>query len=338
MTEMDEAKLLMLVGAPRSGTSWIAKILDSHPDVLYLHEPDTVLRSSELATICSRSIVHSQAHIASTRQYVRNLLNVRTLKSSGSLPIFKKKYRSEAAYWLRVAVIFALRAADAAGLGHWARRLPIPDLISRSHHPLIVLKSVSSRGRLALFGQAMPSSRMAFILRHPCGQVASTLAGIKRGKFERRIPFEEVLVCDEASELGLTPEGFRQLPSVQQAAWHWAILNQKALNDLTSIGQPLIVRYEDVCSAPVEESRRILAFAGLEWTPQTEKFLQSSTSAIGPQDYYGVVRNSAKAAEKWRTELSSTDQAAIMEIVARVPVGKYYLETQSHISPSVELQ
>jgi hypothetical protein len=33
----------LIVGAPRSGTTRLAKIFDSRPDVLYLHEPDSLL-------------------------------------------------------------------------------------------------------------------------------------------------------------------------------------------------------------------------------------------------------------------------------------------------------
>ncbi len=34
---------ILILGAPRSGTTWLAKIIDSHPDVLYRHEPDETL-------------------------------------------------------------------------------------------------------------------------------------------------------------------------------------------------------------------------------------------------------------------------------------------------------
>ena len=30
----------LITGMPRSGTTWIAKIIDSSPDVFYYHEPD----------------------------------------------------------------------------------------------------------------------------------------------------------------------------------------------------------------------------------------------------------------------------------------------------------
>ena len=33
--------LILLFGQPRSGTTWIGKIFDSHPDTLYRHEPDS---------------------------------------------------------------------------------------------------------------------------------------------------------------------------------------------------------------------------------------------------------------------------------------------------------
>ena len=42
------ARILLLLGAPRSGTTWLGKIFDSHPDVLYRHEPDTLDRGGDL--------------------------------------------------------------------------------------------------------------------------------------------------------------------------------------------------------------------------------------------------------------------------------------------------
>ena len=38
---MSEASApILLFGMPRSGTTWLGKIFDSHPQVLYRHEPD----------------------------------------------------------------------------------------------------------------------------------------------------------------------------------------------------------------------------------------------------------------------------------------------------------
>ena len=35
--------LSLLFGMPRSGTTWVAKILDSHPHADYRHEPDSLI-------------------------------------------------------------------------------------------------------------------------------------------------------------------------------------------------------------------------------------------------------------------------------------------------------
>jgi hypothetical protein len=32
---------ILVFGLPRSGTTWLGKIFDSHPETLYRHEPDS---------------------------------------------------------------------------------------------------------------------------------------------------------------------------------------------------------------------------------------------------------------------------------------------------------
>ena len=46
------AKLVFPLGAPRSGTTWLAKLFDCHPDVLDRNEPDSVLQDPNLPLIC----------------------------------------------------------------------------------------------------------------------------------------------------------------------------------------------------------------------------------------------------------------------------------------------
>src|SRR5271154_2625415 len=43
---------ILIIGYARSGTSWLGKIFDSHPDVMYLHEPDKLLPGKELPYFC----------------------------------------------------------------------------------------------------------------------------------------------------------------------------------------------------------------------------------------------------------------------------------------------
>ena len=156
---------ILILGAPRSGTTWLAKIFDSHPDVLYRHEPDT------------RAPDYCPADAAT---YFRELVATQWLKSSGSLPVFAKTYRPGAGRHAHRGLIYALRAADKFSAGA-LRNMPLPDLFTPAAHPnlRVVVKSVSFRLRLRALLQAMPGLHVVFIVRDPFGQVASMLRGTR---------------------------------------------------------------------------------------------------------------------------------------------------------------
>jgi hypothetical protein len=323
MVDRDGENVVFVLGAPRSGTTWLAKIFDSHPDVIYRHEPDTVLRSNCIPVIYS----DTQAAIRTedVREYLLRLFALRSPKSAGSLPTFRKHFRPASMEYLRSLTVYGAKIAANAGLRSLAN-IAIPDLVSRKGAGSIryVLKSVSARGRVKLFSEALPKSRIVFLVRHPCGQVASTLNGIAKRKFEKSIPFAEVLSTNEARQIGLTADAFEKLDLVEQCAWHWAILNQKALNDLPGAGRATTVRYEDLCNAPETVVGQLFTFAGLDWNGQSEEFLRKSTTADGNKGYYQIVRNSLVAAQNWRTTLDKDKQRRVLEIAARVAVGRMF--------------
>jgi len=323
MVDRDGENVVFVLGAPRSGTTWLAKIFDSHPDVIYRHEPDTVLRSNRIPVIYS----DTQAAIRTedVREYLLRLFALRSLKSAGSLPVFRKRFRPAPMEYLRSLTVYGAKIAASAGLRPLAN-IAIPDLVSsKGTGPIrYVLKSVSARGRVKLFSDALPKSKTVFLVRHPCGQVASTLKGIAKGKFERSIPFAEVLSTNEARQIGLTADAFEKLDLVEQCAWHWAILNQKALNDLPGADRAATVLYEDLCHAPQTVVRQLFTFAGLDWNSQSEEFLRKSTTADVNKGYFRIVRNSLAAAASWRTTLNKDNQKKILEIANQVEAGRLF--------------
>ncbi len=324
MDDPNGADTVFLLGAPRSGTTWLAKMFDSHPDVIYRHEPDTVLRSSRVPVICLRG--DTAAHVSDARDYLGRILAIRNLKSAGSLPLFRKRFRPLPLEGLRRSIIYGAKAGERVlGVRTFAR-LSIPDFApARSSSRIAyVVKSVSARGRVKLISEALPRSLIVFLVRHPCGQVASTLNGIKRSKFERAIPFSEILNTDEARELGLTSQEFEKLDLVEQCAWHWAVLNQKAMNDLPGPQRSTVIRYEDLCSAPEASARQLFRFANLDWNPQSERFIRESTTAGESDGFFEIARDSLAAAQKWRTTLDKASQEKILAIAKRVPLGQAF--------------
>lgn len=314
ISEIDDSRVVLVLGGPRSGTSWLGKIFDSHPDVLYRHEPDTVRRFPHASCV-------ERADLTETQEYLRGLFAVNTLKPAGSLPRFPKSYHGLAARVFRPSVIYGLRLLEQIpSLRARAFATPIPDMIRAGQDRLtLVVKSVSARQMAGLFARTLPRAKIIFIVRDPCGQIASMMRGAALGKFGD-LPVDEVFGTEQAERYGLTRERIRRLPEVEQYAWHWVIMNELAVAGLEAAGCSKIVKYQDLCGDPVGVSRSLFAYAGLSWHPQTVEFLARSTRASGPDRYYQVFKNPGQSLNKWRSQLASDDQRRIIEVARRSPL------------------
>jgi hypothetical protein len=267
-------------------------------------------------------------HIGPAREYLDILARVRSLKASGSLPVFAKRGRSMPARLLRAGFILGVKGTEVVlGNRPWLVKVPIPDLIAPRHRPQLrlVIKSVSSSGFARLFAAAWPDSRIVVILRHPCGQAASILRGIELGKARPPAPIGDVARSPEAERLGLALDPGAALSVPERLAWEWAFSNQRMLDDLSDLDRVKIIRYEDLAADPMALARQLFAFAGLSWDPQTEEFVTTSTMAEEEGSYYSVTRDPARAANRWRETLSAEDQRRVMAIAGRVPAGQMFL-------------
>jgi hypothetical protein len=305
------------MGAPRSGTTWLAKIIDSHPDVIYRHEPDETLPApSPLTVEATRGLLPTWIADCSARTVTKR-------------PFFRKSWQSNPARLLRTCLAFGVSAAS-----HMPRpvrllaKLPIPDLASRPV-PRVALKSVRLAEAAAVVAGALPASRTVLILRHPCGQVASVMRGARQQRFDLRTPGSDLPLDEEramafARAHGVSPAVFRALPQAGQYAWSWRAFNEPAYAALAGQDNVYVVVYEALCLSPEVLGRAILQFVGLDWHPQTAAFIADSTRHQGAAGYYAIVRNAIAAAENWRWRMPQTDQAAVLEVVATSPLGRFW--------------
>lgn len=325
-------QLVLVLGAARSGTSWLGKIFDSHPDVVYRHEPDLALWERRLPFFIPEA--DTDAHVAIAAEYVARLMHTPTFKASGLLPAFPKNYHMFGMRSLRTAIIQALRCVEAASGSERMRSFPVPDLFKPGHHPplRIVMKSVSAAGRARVFLKALPGMRLVFLLRHPCGQVASARRGFTQGKFAGGDPVlvQDVLSTPGAQRYGLTKDRLTALGNTELLAWHWATTNELVLDAISGHGNARFVLYEDLCADPIERARDLFSFTGLDWNPQTEDFIRRSTSFGGTERYFSVLRNAVASANRWRTELSEQDQHVIMDVVAQTSLGRLWADVSAH--------
>ena len=308
-------RVTLVLGSARSGTTWLAKILDSHPDVLYRHEPDEM--------VPPRPGTDPRGQVAAW-------LAARGARTATKQPFFQKSWQRPALAKLRETMAVGVNGLARLPVGgSLARTVIVPDFIdvSAAGRMRAVIKLVNWDGSAVL--NAIPDSRCLFILRHPCGHVASILKGEQQRYFNvgedgSGRPFSDDQVMDFAAAHGVHREAFASLPAAAKHAWMWLYFNVPLTQSLANRLNARIVLYEALCRDPISVSRDLFDFTGLSWQPQTQRFLETSTNHTGASGYFEVFRTSSAAAERWRHTLSPDDQQAVREAVRRFPIAAHW--------------
>lgn len=317
---------ILLVGLPRSGTTWIGKIFDSHRSTLYLHEPDTLvpIREKEIPLIADG--VNWTIGPEELNALLARTLNVRLTGVAGSLPRFPKDYRNWAVDWMHRKLAVALKLSS-----HVLPDLSLPDLLrrERTRKVRLVWKSIFSVGRIGLIARLMPEFRIIQILRHPGGWMTSYSRGHREHWFTSQRDDWQLLRKLETTPLarrqGLTLESFRGMSDLERNTWLWLLWNESGAEATDGLPNVTTVIYEDLCAAPFELSRRLFDFAGLEWQRQTEAFIKRSvTTQRG--GYYSLYRDPSTAANKWRSEVSPEELRVVESIMNCGRVGERFLK------------
>jgi hypothetical protein len=315
--------LILLTGSPRSGTTWLAKIFDSHPQTLYFHEPDSLLRNRDIPRLIEPAAVEDYRE--SLQQYIDALLRMNGVKVRGKDPVFPKTYLSGAGYALH-----RLSVLTAKAFSRWGNRFPVLTPLSPTRPQRRVWKSIEAAGRQAAIARCFPGVKVVYIVRHPCGYVASVLRGKRIGSFESDYDpgrdldiMRPLLQIPLARRHGLSLEQFRELSPVARMTWRWVLMNEQVLTDLATLPNCRVIRYEDLCIDTIAQAKQLFSFTGLDWNRQTEDFLTASTTTASKR-YYGVFRESKQAAESWRDELAPAVIDEVMGIVAGTRSGELY--------------
>jgi hypothetical protein len=143
--------------------------------------------------------------------------------------------------------------------------LNVPDLFVESpQNPVrLVWKSIESIGRTGLLARLMPDCRIIHIVRHPCGWIDSQSRGHREKRFssdDRKDwwRFDMLEATSPARSRGLTAASFRNnMSDLERDAWSWVLWNEIAAEASEGLMNVMTVLYEDVCSAPIDQSRRV---------------------------------------------------------------------------------
>lgn len=322
-TSSDQAPIL-IAGLGRSGTTWTGKIFDSHPGVLYRNEPDREPRIKQLSVADSAGTDEFQQRFF---DFLKQVPFTRQPNTIGILPIFRKQYETLLEFLVRRHLTLLLRSA-----GKVVGDVSLPHFLTsaRIARQRLVWKSVSCVRDLGFISRAYPELHILFVVRHPCGMIASRVRGEARGDFKsirdgkgtyRRL--ERLLDSPCGADIDLSNRSLQELTSIERHAVRWAVDNQKAMSDLDGMPNCHVLRYEDLCNDPLGVTRSLFDKLHLDWNRQTEQFVLSSTSAHHSR-YYSLVKNPQQAANAWRDELSAPDQQRILRITRNSRPGKLF--------------
>lgn len=174
--------MIFIFGLPRSGTTWAAKIFDSHPRVIYAHEPDIARPPKGLPMNCPWEEIETT--LPAARDQLALWARLRDVKSRGSRPVFRKAGDNWARYRARQGMVYGAKIVEHV-LPWTARFLRMPGFHSpKTRRTMIpVLKSVNALGRIGLYSRTCENSRTVVIIRHPCGHIASMLRSVRHKKW-----------------------------------------------------------------------------------------------------------------------------------------------------------
>jgi len=316
---------VFVIGMPRSGTTWLGKLLDAHPRVLYRHEPDNMVDTPVFPFLVPRN--EWDQYQSRAAEHFARLADNRALRTMSVQPHFRKDFRNPLSEWLRRGLMLVVRGAEVLPyLRNIAPTLSIPDLARNGADMTVVVKSVIAPGRAGLYAAACPDVAFIIILRHPCGYVASQLRGHRLGALAGGIPIKAMAKTEQARVRDLSMDALNAMDFVEQATWLWLIFNEKMLQEITGRPNCLVVRYEDLCTDTPKTLQRIYDFSKLDYGAATEAFLHASSRADAkPTGYYSLFRDPEKAANRWRTELEPDMIERIERIAADSVPGRYYL-------------
>jgi hypothetical protein len=321
---------ILVFGMPRSGTTWVGKLFDSHPDTLYRHEPDSVRR---LGLPLYPEIEAAAQYREELDCFVATLPRMRSSKVVGKQPLFPKSYQSPVALGAYRVSVAAAKAASRVRRNFPCLYRPTAAGFERTR---LVWKSIESQGRLGVCMEALPAARAIHLMRHPCGYVASTFRGEKSrrfGDYQRTADRSWLLKMLLKTSSGKAREAqvgdVARLTPEERLAWCWVLIQEKVIADVDGSERVLTVRYEDSCSNPRAMTRRMFEFTGLDWQPQTEAFVLASTQTTEratDTDYYSVFKPPRAAAERWRTELSPAVIERVQGVLWNSPLQRYYAD------------
>ena len=314
-------RYVLITGKGRSGTTWLAQILNSHPSCCYKHEPFPAWKRSPY------SGWKDELRAGGDHLTLRNSFDAicRGCHHQVDLPPFPPKDfergNTRVLHWLHA---LGTRIDPLRGLYEAYGR---PQLSSDAE---ILIKDVNFETALLPELCAVIEPTLLPTIRNPFANVASHLSGVAKGIFgsdreANTARAREVIEAPGGEPYRAYLPDLATMPEAMFEAVRWRIQVEPLVAVAENQPRSRTVVYEDLCEDPLGETERIFDFIGWELTTATRDFVESSISgpseaSDGRRAYFSVFRDPRESMNKWRKQLSTEDTAQIAEVMRDSPL------------------
>lgn len=301
--------LVLINGLGRSGTSWVHKVFDQHPDVFASFEPENTF-SREYKRSLRRNVDNVDID-----EYSNRLFSTKALRAMRKRPIVRKSFRADWLHHLRVAYMYGFSGLDKVlPIGN-LNGFPVPDFTDRSKLDVVV-KSVAQQRQLPRIIENRPDIKVIYLIRHPCARAESLIKGVESGKMHKNYlpPRQELSRLFEFDRpvSDLKEDEFDQ---TEINAYCWAVFNDVMLGVIEKSDNARAFVYEELCADPLAGFQEMFEWSGIAWHEDCAAFLNESLQANSDSSaYHGLVRNPSIAANKWRETIDPQLKAKVLNI------------------------
>ena len=303
-------RCVLVVGTPRSGTTWVGEALGRTPGACYVHEPDN----------------HRHAPFA-----------LRAKRGLGAFPLLERDTTPPAPYVVLWTAAFGGAVPTAAAGGPLAQRLQprVPEAdayVAGSPRPsratlaawrarppappsppphAVVVKSVNAMLSLDwLVSRWQPA--VLLVERHPLNVLASWLAM----EFDETAALGPRVLAHARARWGVRPPD-AGTPRVKRLAWGIGCLTA-AVREAGERIPSVRIEHERLCEDPVLRLADVAQRLGLPWSDDAAAWVEASNR---PGEGYETNRVATEQAAKWRG-LAEADVEAALETLAAFPLGE----------------
>ena len=279
---------IFMVGLPRSGTTWIAKVLGATAGTSYFHEP------------------FNDHNVPQSAPFT-----MRYLRASDNDPQF-------AAYCRKC---FAGRQRHPSVKPHgqkWWQHIP--------GFTRVLIKDVHSALALDWISRHI-APRIVILMRSPLAVADSWLRVFGRdrddGRISTRLLGQPALVADYLRPFESHIRSATDTPA--RAGVYWGACYHVLLSQQRAHPGWIVVRHEDFCDDPAGQFHQLCDRLGLRWTQRAEELLVQSNSEDSGHPYVPK-RILANEKDKWRKTLTPEQQEAVVRAVRPFNVPGYDLK------------